>query len=164
MSRSILLVIIFSAFGCSTVKGKIYRDMAIGAAVGLALGQNEEKYKNANSLMYAGSFAAGAAAISLLINDPDQEIEKIRKETLQIKSELDQVLNPTLTNQFPGTLNGKIPAKYKGLIQPGEWKIYALDQWVEDGENRMVHQDKIMELIPPSLRPVQSKIKTKESP
>ena len=41
------------------------------------------------------------------------------------------------------------------MINPGEWKIYALDQWIEAGENQLIHQDKIMELIPPSLVPVQ---------
>lgn len=157
MNKFLLVALMGLASGCTTTKEKVFRDMALAGAAGLALGQNEDRYKNANSLLYASSFAAGAAVISLFINDPDKETERLRAEKSRLQADLDQAFNPTLTSELPGTLNGKIPEKYKGLIQPGEWKVYALDQWIEDGENRLIHQDKIMELIPPSLKPKQSK-------
>ena len=49
------------------------------------------------------------------------------------------------------------------MINPGEWKIYALDQWIEDSENKLIHQDKMMELIPPSLIPAQLPMKNYET-
>lgn len=162
-----LVLVLLFATGCSTftstTKGRVYRDMAIAGALGAALGQNEARYKNANSGLYAGSFAATAAVVSLLINDPDKTNTHLKEENAKLRSELDQISNPTEVAVHPGTLSGKIPEKYKDLVQPGEWKIYAIDQWIEDGENRLIHQDKMMELIPPALKPKQSKPK-KESP
>ncbi|MFN9066691.1 MAG: hypothetical protein ACK5V3_05640, partial [Bdellovibrionales bacterium] len=91
---------------------------------------------------------------SVYKNDPDLEIEKYKNQTTSLRKQLDELTNPVLEKQLPGTLSGKVPDKYKNLIEPGEWRIYSINQWIEDGENRLIHQDKVMELIPPSLKPV----------
>lgn len=128
--------------------------MAIGAAAGVLIAQSKEQNKTGYSLMYGGLGASAGALYSLYKNDPDLEVEKYKNQTASLRRQLDEITNPVLEKQLPGTLSGKVPEKYKNLIEPGEWRIYSINQWIEDGENRLIHQDKVMELIPPSLKPV----------
>lgn len=158
MNKILLFQTLLFASACSTTREKILRDMAVASAVGVVLGQQQEFHKDANSLMYAGVFSAATAAAGLYLYDPDNQIKIAKTETEELRKKLDQDMQPVLESQTPGTLNGKIPKNYRAMIQPGAWKVYALDQWVEDGENRIIHQDKVMELIPPTLIPIQNKI------
>lgn len=158
MNRIFLFQSLLILSACTTTREKILRDMAVASAVGVVLGQQQEFYKDANSLMYAGVLTSAAAVAGLYLYDPDNQIKSAKAETEELRKKLDQDLQPMLESQAPGTLNGKIPKNYRAMIQPGAWKVYALDQWVEDGENRIIHQDKVMELIPPTLIPVQNKI------
>ena len=103
--------------------------------------------------MYGSVGLAAGALVSTLLFDPDQKIESLNQENQKLKSEIDQINNPLPEFSSTAFLNSKIPDKYKNLISPGEWRVYKLDQWVEDGENRMLHQDKMMELIPPTFSP-----------
>lgn len=150
--------------GCATTsREKILQNMAIAAVSGYVAGQQKGDHKSSYSVMYAGLGASAAAVGSLYYYNIDDENKKLRDETKKLKDELDQVLSPKLERHTPGTMAGKIPDKYRNLISPGEWRVYAIDQWVEDGENRIIHQDKIMELIPPTLKPGAFPAKSKEN-
>ena len=89
-------------------------------------------------------------------------MERKDKENQKLKTEMERIYHPSLKFETTGMMNSKIPEKYKSMINPGEWKIYALDQWIEAGENQLIHQDKMMELIPPSLVPVQLPLTTEK--
>lgn len=153
-ANKIILVIPVLLCGCATTpKQRIIRDTLIAGAVGAYLGSQRSEHKNTYSAMYAGGAASIAAITSVIINDPDKEVLKIRAEKEQVQKELDDLISPKLEETRPGTLSAKLPQKYQSLVNPGEWRIYSIDQWIEDGENRLIHQDKIMELIPPTLKP-----------
>lgn len=162
-SKSFLYVsFLILGAGCATTpKQKILRDMAIAGVVGAVLGQQANSNKDAYSLMYGGVLSASAAVTGLFVYDPGKDAKKYREEAEKLKKQLEEVFSPKLETQTPGTLGGRVPGKYKNMISPGEWRIYAIDQWVEEGENRLIHQDKIMELIPPALRPIQNPISKK---
>ncbi len=149
-----LVSIALGLTSCATTQTqKILRDMAIAGAVGIAVAQTRSENKMAYGLMYGGLSAAGAGAAGLYIHNPEGRSEKLENENAEMKRKLDEAFAPKLESKSPGTMGGKIPDKYKRLVNPGEWRVYAIDQWMEDGENRLVHQDKIMELVPPSLVP-----------
>ncbi|WP_413942690.1 hypothetical protein [Bdellovibrio sp. HCB-162] len=157
MTVSRKLVSIFSALilsGCAhTVKEKVFQNMLIAGAAGVAVGQSREEYKGTYSVMYGGIAAATASALTLYFNDPDKENQRLRDEAALLRKQMDSFTEPKLTGVTPATFGAKVPDKYKGMINPGEWRIYEIDRWVEDAENRMIHQDKVMELIPPTLSP-----------
>ncbi|RYZ93195.1 MAG: hypothetical protein EOP06_01865 [Proteobacteria bacterium] len=140
--------------GCATTKTeRIIRDMVIAGAVGVAIAQQRDSNRIAYSTMYGSMGAAGAAAIGLYVHNPEGESKRLERENTYLKAKLNQEVVPRLEQTTPATFAGRIPDKYSRLVNPGQWRIYSIDQWAEDGENRIIHQDKIMELIPPSLIP-----------
>lgn len=153
-SKLLALALVVANVGCATTKTeKIIRDMAIAGAVGILIAQQKHENRMAYSAMYGGLGAAGAGVAGLYIHDPEGNSKRLERENAEMRARIDRELGPRLEIMSPGTMGGKIPDKYSRLVNPGQWRIYATDQWIEDGENRMVHQDKIMELIPPSLLP-----------
>ena len=151
------LVLSFMFFSCATnsTREKIIKNMLIGAAAGYAVGQLKSENKTGYSLLYAGAISSVVGVGSVWYSDLDDDSERLKKENLKLKTDLDRIFQPSLKFETTGMMNSKVPEKYKSMINPGEWKIYALDQWIEAGENQLIHQDKMMELIPPSLVPVQ---------
>lgn len=139
--------------GCSTtIKGQTVEWSLAGAALGASYGYTRSEYKDKNAMMFAAIGATTGALISLYKQDPDQKISKLHEENNKLKKDLESFTIPKTVYQSPAMFNSKVPDKYKRLIQPGEWRISEIDQWVEESENRIIHQDKIMELIPPALK------------
>ena len=139
---------------CATSqKGKIVEWSVVGAAIGSTYGVSRPEYQDKNAIMFGAVGAAVGALAGLYYHDPDKHSENLVNENKKLKVELDSLRNPKVLIETPATFNTKIPEKYKKLINPGEWKISEIDQWIEDSENRLIHQDKIMELVPPSLNP-----------
>ena len=147
-------IFIMLCLSCATTpRQKVLRDMGIAAVLGYSLGQQKDIDKNSYSTAYAFTGAVIAEVIGLLAYDFHEKENLLLKENEKLKLKLDEALNPILVNSGPGTLSGKIPEKYQSLVNPGEWKIFKTDKWIEEDENVLVHQDKIMQLVPPSLKP-----------
>lgn len=138
----------------STPREAIMRNIIVGAATGYVIGSQRKDNSKAYGFLYAGLAGSTAGLATAYLASDDSESGRLRADNKKLKSELDKIYSPTLVHAENGMMSAKVPEKYKAMINPGEWKIYAYDQWVEDGENRLIHQDKIMELIPPSLSPV----------
>lgn len=152
-SKLVLLSGVILLQACAhTTKGKLYQNMALSAGAGALIGQTHRDYPNTYSFSLASAAAALAAIITIHLDDPDREVKKIREEMALLKS----VYSPEkLEKQVAGrplVFGNEILESYKKMIVPGEYRIYSIDRWVPEGENRLVHQDKIVELIPPSLK------------
>lgn len=150
---SFLLATIYFVSCASTPREVIMRNIIIGAVAGYAVGSQRKENQNAYGLLYSGIAGTAAGLATTYLSNTDSENERLLAENKKLKGDLEKVYSPSLVYEGNGMMNAKVPEKYKAMIQPGEWKIYAYDQWVEDGDNRLIHQDKIMELIPPSLVP-----------
>ncbi len=156
LSKQTLFVLSVTSILCSCAtsqKGKIVEWTFLGAAIGGAYGTTRLQEADKNALMYGALGAALGAMAGLYYFDPDKFSEKLANENQNLKKELDLIQSPKVLFETPATFNTKIPEKYKKLINPGEWKISEINQWVEESENRLIHQDKIMELVPPTLNP-----------
>ncbi|MBL7557609.1 MAG: hypothetical protein JNM24_17400 [Bdellovibrionaceae bacterium] len=154
-TKILSLALTITLFGCSSLstKEKVVLNSTIAGAAGYTYGEHKETNKNSNALLYGSMFALGASIASIYFFDPDSEKEKYRTESIELKKKLDEFQNPRLVVETNSFQTGKVPLKYKNMIEPGSWKIYEIDEWVEDGENRLIHQDKLMELTPPLLKP-----------
>lgn len=139
--------------GCATsTRDKVLRDMAIGAAAGALIGQTKSEYRMTYSTMYAGLGAAMAGAASAYMNVSKDD--ELRNENQSLKIKLDHFqkqMQPQLIQQGNSLFSSPIPKEVSGLIEPGEWKRYKLDQWVQDlnQANTWYRQVEMFEIVPP---------------
>lgn len=150
---SLWLSAISMTVGCATsTRNKVLRDMAIGAATGALVAQTKTDYRMTYTAMYAGTGAAIAGAISTYVNVSKDE--ELQMENQQLKTKLDHFqkqLQPQLIQQGNSLFSSPIPKEVAGLVEPGEWKRYKLDQWVQDPNqsNTWYRQVEMFEIIPP---------------
>lgn len=139
--------------GCATsTRNKVLRDMAIGAAAGALVAQTKSDYRMTYTAMYAGAGAAIAGSVSTYINVSKDE--ELQMENQQLKTKLDHFqkqLQPQLVQQGNSLFSSPIPREVSGLVEPGQWKRYKLDQWVQDPNqsNTWYRQVEMFEIIPP---------------
>lgn len=153
LSKIILSVAIVSVMGCATTaKDKIIRNTLLAASAGAVYGSTKENYPVANAALYGATAAALSGIASLYYYDPEKETEKLKHETTLLKEKLDQFEKPTLIEQGNSLFKSQFPPSLAKLVQPGEWKRYRIDQWVQDPNNPNVwiKQVEMYEIIPPS--------------
>ena len=162
VTRKLLLVLPIFCIGCATnMKERIVRNSLMAGAMGAAYGDTKPEFKSQHSIMYGASAALIAAIASVYYYDPDKAIETSRKTNNQLRDELDAFENQNLSGSNSKTriystpaLPGleKLPAEYRRMINPGAWTLSEIDQWIDGGEGRLIHQDKMLELKQPTLK------------
>ena len=153
LNRIIILSISASVIGCATTsKDKILRNTLIAAGSGAAYGYNRQNYPISNAALYGATAAALTGIASLYLYDPDKETQKLKQETALLKEKIDQFEKPTLIDQGNSLFKSPFPPSLSKLVQPGEWKRYRIDQWVQDPNNQniWIKQVEMYEIIPPS--------------
>lgn len=152
-----LLLALLMTSGCATssTRNTILRDMAIGAIAGAAIAQTKEDNKAAYTSMYAGIGAATAGVLSVIVNSGKDD--SLKNENEQLKAKLDQFQKqslPQLVQKGSSLYSSPIPSEVAGLVEPGEWKRYKMDQWVQDPNqsNTWYRQVEMFEIIPPASK------------
>lgn len=161
-SKALALCAVMSQIGCATsIKGKVFQNALIAGTAGAVYGNSLETYKTTHAAMYGGLAAAVTAIATVYYLDPDQEVEKARKTTTKLRDELDDFENgySGTSKRSHSSFNGpaissfdKLPEEYRRMINPGQWSISEIDQWIDGGEGRIIHQDKMLELKPATLK------------
>lgn len=168
-----LLLAVASVSSCATnsFRSKIYRNMLVASAAGLAMGQQKEENKVGYSMAYAGTLAAVAAIASIEYYDPDKELEKRTGVSKDIARSLESALGRKTkglsysdddeeivmrkfrekSGQSLKNFNA-LPLKYKNLITPGEWKISQIDEWEQVDDYTFVHKTELFEVTPPEVK------------
>jgi len=151
----ITAALMISACSTSTTRNTILRDMAIGAAVGTFVAQTRDNNKEAYTSMYAGIGAATAGVVSVYINAANDD--ELKRENQNLKSKIEQFqkqLEPQLVQKGNSLFSAPLPKEVSTLVEPGEWKRYKLDQWVQDQNqpNTWYRQVEMFEIIPPVAR------------
>lgn len=156
-TKFIFLMSVLCLTACSSTNTRniILRDMAIGAAVGALVVQSRSENREAYSVMYAGIGAATAGAVSALMNFPDEnQIKKENENLKELVRKFEKQLQPQLVQQGNSLFSSPIPKEVSSLVEPGEWKRYKMDQWVQDQNqpNTWYRQIEMFEIIPPVAR------------
>ncbi len=151
----VLAFLLLGLSACSTmsVRSKTLSLMAASGTAGTIAGAQANRHKKANAVLYGATGAALGAALGLLIFDPDQEKTELRGKTRALEKELHSFKqNSTVVAEGSSTLSAPIPNDLRGLISPGKWRRYKLDQWVPDIEEKNVwyRQTEKFEVIPPA--------------
>lgn len=154
MKLFLISVALLSLTACAgTPREKTLSLMLSGVATGAAYGASRAEMKRENAFIFGGSLGLLAAGFGLTVFNDDERVANLEKASELLKMELEKKSKGTLIKELPATFSAKIPKQYLPLVRPGSWKVLEIDQWVEDGENRLIHQDKVMELVPPTLSP-----------
>lgn len=153
----LLALAIVGLVGCATssTRNRVLRDMALGAVAGALVAQTKDHHRLTYTTMYAGLGAATAGAVSVYFNVPQGDELQAENKSLKQKIELfEKQLQPQLTEQGNSLFSSPIPKEVSGLVDPGEWKRYKLDQWVQDPNqsNTWYRQVEMFEIIPPVSR------------
>lgn len=115
------------------------------------------EYQNQNATMYGalGGLITGTAALLLDVDKTNQNEIKLENEKLKTKlNEFQSRLEPKLINQGTSLFNSPLPKEVSSLIEPGEWKRYKMDEWVQDPNqpNTWYRQVEMFEITPPVAR------------
>lgn len=156
MKKALIISSIYLATGCATtIKGKVIQNAMIGAAIGVLIGQNMEKHKTANSVLYGSLGAAIGSIGTTQYIDPDKEVDSLKSVNAELAKALAESSGskpPMLDYKGPAlSAPNKLPEKYKSLINPGEWSVYTMDEWEQIDESKMIHKDKMIQITPPTL-------------
>lgn len=150
---SFVAILLWSS-GCATsFKGKFWQSVATGAAVGAIYGSTKPQSKQAYTTMWGATGAAAGAILATTFNDPEYEQNRLKSEIASLNAQL-ATFSPKMTSKGNSLYSKALPKELSGLVEPGEWKHYKLDQWVQDPmqSNTWYRQVEMFEIIPPTSK------------
>jgi len=163
IQRAVCICLALSMSGCATTnRDKTILLMAglgvVSAGVGMVSApQGERKEMHA---LYGGMIGATAAAVGgLFLFDEQKRSAELERQALVMSKELDAFRDeggghePRLLYETTAPFGKDIPDEYQSLVRPGRWSVYKLNQWVSHGEGTLIHQDRMVKLVPPQLTP-----------
>ncbi len=155
MNQIILVFILgLSLAGCASWEKSTLAYMGGAMAGGLVIGaaQAPDGDDKAMHGLLWGSLAAATVGAALVYSR--DENETIREREIEIKSLKDQLSASKLRlnggdSQF---LERELPGELQGLIEPGKWSLYEIDEWKQTKKGEYVHQDRILEVRPAKMK------------
>lgn len=117
-----------------------------GALVGAAAAPKNER-PELHSLYWAGLAGVGGALIGDLLSSEESERLRIENEKLRADLELVNSANRVLLKEGKGYFKN---SQGEEVFPSGKarWRLYQVDRWVKDGPDRLIHQDKVVEILP----------------
>lgn len=157
---AVMFVVIGCQLGCATNRQNRWLATGSAVAVGLTVGSTnapENERKELHAVYWGALLGLGAALISQELFSDAKEIERLTLENQKQSLQLDiiQNANTVLLREGKGTfkpgvgvdlgVSGPIDSKTGARAK---WRLYQIDRWVKGSENQLIHQDKLVELIP----------------
>lgn len=142
----------FLVLGCATNQGK--RWTATGAAVvaGVGIGTAAApagERKELHAVFWGSLLGLGAALIAQEVYSDQKEIDRLNSENEKQRLQLDiiQNANTVLLREGKGYFKSQSGEE---LFSSGKakWRLYQIDKWVKNGPNQLIHQDKMVEIVP----------------
>ena len=160
---TVTLVVALMACSCASMPNRtktILTMVGTGLVVGTIAANRAPVEENPGTIgfLWGGSSAALAGAISLYVFDEQHRSEIFEKQLNASQKEVDVLRgegdgrSPAPIFDSESGLERQLPKEYQGLVQPGKWSIYKINSWVSQGDNTLVHQDKMVRIIPPQFK------------
>ncbi|OFZ53260.1 MAG: hypothetical protein A2428_11810 [Bdellovibrionales bacterium RIFOXYC1_FULL_54_43] len=150
--------------GCASMSNRSKTLVAMGVA-GIAAGTLGAMSAPAGEqpIAHAALWGGGAAAIvgvtGLFIFDEQARSREYERQLNVAKQEIDAIRwgaganEEKLIFESSGTQDKAIPDELKKLLSPGWVRVYQTSMWVKQGDDSLVHQDKIVRIKKPQLIP-----------
>lgn len=163
-TQSFVLVLLLTLTSCSTMsnRSKILTSIAVsggaGAIAGAISAPHDEK-KIGHAALWGGLSATVISILGLYLFNEQAVSEECSRENDHLKKQIHMLHDDsvesgeTLLFQSSKAFGRELPNEYRNLVKPGEWSIYKIDQWINQGENTLIHQDKLIKISPPHLNP-----------
>ncbi len=158
----ILVTLTFSSACATTNRGRTLSLMGgvglAGAAAGYTLSPPSER-PEMHAAFFGALSAALAGLVGLFLFDEQKRSDELERQAGVMRKELDSLREegsskePQLLYETTAPFGKDIPDEYHSLVRPGRWSVYRLNQWVSQGEGTMIHQDRMIRLVPPQLSP-----------
>lgn len=165
MDTVLLAGIVLAQSGCATMSNRTKTLLFMGgigvaaASVGYVVAPQDTRPEMSAAYFGAvGAAAAGAAGLFIFdeqkrADELERQNEVMRKELSAFREEGGSSREPQLLYETSAPFGKEIPTEYQGLVRPGHWSVYRLNQWVQQGEGTVIHQDRLLKLVPPLLTP-----------
>ncbi len=155
---SVVILLITALSSCSSLD---YREKALvysaaAGATGYLIGSGSAKEGESEAMHGAlwGSLAALTVSTAFLyFMDHEKSIRERRVKDFNAEGleSFKNNINIDTKSGSAGFKGNDLPEDVNGLIVPGNWKLYKIDEWVKLPNNKVVHQDKLLEFNPPKL-------------
>lgn len=154
MRTALLVFAISTILSCATTNQSKRLELASagflsGLAIGAANTPQDEK-KELHSMYWGSIFGLTAAVIGNFIYDDNKDLSYLKQENAKLKSDLElfQNGNKVLLEQGQGQFKNQPQL----IGKKANWKVYQIDKWNKEGDNKLLHQDKMIEITPESSR------------
>lgn len=122
--------------------------VAVGLAVGSAASPGEER-KELHAVYWGALLGLGASLLSQEIFSDAKEIERLKAESMKKDLQLDLIQNSQTVLQREGKGYFKSPSGEEFFSgEKAKWRLYQIDKWVKNGPNQLIHQDRMVEIVP----------------
>ncbi len=159
----LLATLIMLNTGCATMSNRtktIVTAVGVGLVAGTIAANMAPKDENpmAHAAVWGGAATAGTAVAGLFLFDEQARSKEFERKLVVAESELAIFRGESSTDQqviydSDSALGRELPSEYRSLVRPGKWSLYRTNQWISQGENVLVHQDKILKIEPPQFQP-----------
>ena len=121
---------------------------AAGTAIGVASAPASER-KELHGVYWGALMGLAGALISQEIFSDEKEIERLNLENQKLGLQMDMIQNANTVLLRSGKGYFKTSTGEE-LFSSGKarWRLYQIDKWTKNGPNQMIHQDRMVELLP----------------
>jgi hypothetical protein len=163
-SASFVLTLMILVSGCATFSNRnntLISMVGAGLVAGIVAAQSapERESKILHGVLWGGGAAAFTGAVGLFYFDEEKRSTEAERKLGMAQKELDafrgesDVATTQSELERSSALERELPSEYRALVKPGKWSVYKINQWVVQGENALVHQDRLLRLEPPQFQP-----------
>lgn len=161
---SVLICLSLLSSGCATMSNRSKTLLAM-VGTGIIAGSiaaskaPDDESSVAHAAVWGGTTAAVAGAVGLFLFDEQAKSQEAERKLQVAQHELDAFRGESSTDaqhpyaQSDSSLERDLPSEYRSLVRPGKWSIYKVNNWTLQGENTIVHQDKILRIEPAHFQP-----------
>jgi hypothetical protein len=162
---ALIFILCNASSGCATWSNKeksiFTTAIAVtgGSVIGYLTTPKDGSSKLGHAALWGGVSGTVAGLSSFYIFDEQKRSEEFERQIRVLKMEIEASRDELTSNNSDlltegSSLNGKsLPDEYKGLIKQGKWQLFKINRWRNEGENSVIHEDRMIKLIPPHLNP-----------
>ena len=138
--------------GCATPRQSRLAAAGTGFVVGLGAGSAtapKDESQTLHAMYWAGLLGLGALLVSESYFSEENEAEKVRLENQKLQAEMEFMrnANTVLLKQGQGYFKGSGGDEYFQGTK-AKWRLYQVDKWTKESPSRMLHVDRIVEILP----------------
>lgn len=148
----LILFLAYGQTGCATNRQKRWTTTGAAIGTGLVVGAASApagERKELHSVYWGALLGLGASLISQEMFSDEKEAEVLTLENQKLSLQLDLIQNANNVLLREGKGYFKSPTGEE-LSSSGKakWRLYQIDKWVKSGPNQLIHQDRMVELLP----------------